>query len=80
MENLINEPVVAYPSHYSLEEYLNMQWENGKKYEFWDGELVAMAGTTLNHNKIVGNLYSSIRNATKGKGCGTFILDILLGI
>lgn len=80
MENLVNEPAVAYPSHYSLEEYLNMQWENGNKYEFWDGELVSMAGTTLNHNKIVGNLYSSIRNAIKGKGCGTFILDILLGI
>jgi Uma2 family endonuclease len=80
MENLINEPALAYPSHYSLEEYLNMQWENGIKYEFWHGELVTMAGTTLNHNKIVGNLYSSIKSAAKGKGCGTFILDILLGI
>lgn len=82
MENLIGEPAVAYPSLYTTEEFLNMQWENGKRYEFCNGELVEMAGATLNHNRLVSNSYLTINNAASGKekGCEAFMLDVLLGI
>jgi len=82
MENLIEEPAVAYASLFTLEEYLNMKWKNGTRYEFWNGELIEMEGATLNHNRVVSNMYLTIRKAIsgKGKGCEVFILDVLLGI
>lgn len=82
MENLIEEPAAAYASIFTLEEFLNMKWENGKRYEYWNGELIQMAGATLNHNRVVSNMYLTIRKAIsgKGKGCDAFILDVLLGI
>jgi Uma2 family endonuclease len=53
---LLNEPAIAYNRHYTPEEYLNMEWENGQRYEYWDGNLLAMAGASMNHAKITLNL------------------------
>ncbi len=82
MENFVSEPAVAYGNRYSEEEYLNMQWENGNRYEYLDGKLVAMAGATLNHNRLVGNFNMALKGAKKGNGkdCDSFFLDALLGI
>lgn len=49
METTVHEPVVAYKPKVSLEAYLEMQAEAGCRYEYWDGELVAMAGGSLSH-------------------------------
>jgi Uma2 family endonuclease len=56
MENLIKEPAVAYGNRYTAEEYLEMEWENGVRYEYWDGELVAMSYATLAHNRLAFNV------------------------
>ncbi|MEL6866945.1 MAG: Uma2 family endonuclease [Bacteroidota bacterium] len=45
----------------SIQEYLQQELEKGIKYEYHNGEIYALAGSTLNHGLICGNAYSTIR-------------------
>ena len=65
MENILQEPAVAYNRRYTLEEYLSMEWENGMRYEYWEGELVAMAFETKTHNLIIFNISNIFRERIK---------------
>ncbi len=78
MEHLVEEAAIAYNQKYTPEEYLNMKWEKGQRYEYWDGEIVAMAGGSINHATIIGNLYFSIRKDLKGSSCKFFNTDVIL--
>ena len=78
MENIIQEPAVSYKNFYTPEEYLNLEWENGVRYEYWEGELVAMAGVTLRHNEITINLTTLLKPFGKTKGCKTYSTDAKL--
>ena len=80
MENLVEEPAVAYPHRYTPEEYLEMEWENGVRYEYWDGELVAMASPTLRHNNLALNIASTLKPNGKKTGCKTFITEASLSL
>jgi Uma2 family endonuclease len=78
MENVIEEPAVSYTKHYTEEAYLNMQWEDGVRYEYWDGELVPMSYTTQAHNRITFNV-NRVFHDKKGKdGCGSFQENVML--
>ena len=46
---------------YTFEEYLALERAEGIRYEYWDGEVLAMAGTTKRHNTIVQNLTFALR-------------------
>src|ERR1043165_3644383 len=59
----------------SLEEYLRMEEAAETKHEFVDGDVVAMAGATEEHNRIVGSLLREIGSFLKGKGCDIFPSD-----
>lgn len=61
---------------YSLKEYLEIEPTLMEKYEFRNGEIVAMAGGTLNHSLISNNASSELRNSLKGSGCLTFNSDL----
>lgn len=37
---------------YTLEEYQNIEVETNTRHEFYQGEIFAMAGTTVAHNEI----------------------------
>ncbi len=78
MEHLVEEAAIAYNQKYTPEEYLNMEWENGQRYEYWDGELLAMAGSSINHSKINVNLIIAIDPHVRTKGCGVFGTDTML--
>jgi len=80
MENMIEEPAVAYPHRYTPEEYLAMEWENGVRYEYWEGELVAMSGGTKAHGLIADNTNAFFRNRLKAKKCMSFQENIHLKI
>jgi Uma2 family endonuclease len=80
MENVIQEPAVAYKRIYTEQEYLNMAWEEGVRYEYWDGQLVAMAGGSIKHSKITVNLITSLVSKTRLLGCSTFGPDTVLKI
>lgn len=80
MENLVKEPAVAYGNRYTPEEYLEMEWEKGVRYEYWDGELVAMASPTLRHNELTLNIASTLKPHGKKTGCKTFITEASLSL
>jgi Uma2 family endonuclease len=75
MENLVKEPAVAYGNRFTPEEYLEMEWKNGVRYEYWDGELVAMASPTLRHNKLALNIALSLKARGKKSGCETYVTE-----
>ena len=57
---------------YTVEEYFEMEEKSEIRHEFYDGEVFAMAGTTLNHNDIVDNVRSILKGFFKPKGCRIF--------
>ena len=48
---------------YTKEEYLALEEAAEYKSEYYNGEILPMAGGTTNHNKIAGNLYVNLRVA-----------------
>jgi Uma2 family endonuclease len=62
--------------HYSLDEYFAVEETSHVKNEFYDGQIFAMAGASLQHNDIAANLVSSIRPALVPQGCRTFGSDL----
>lgn len=51
--------MVALPDRLSMsaEEYLAWEPTQEERYEYWDGEVVAMSGGTRNHNRITFNFF-----------------------
>jgi Uma2 family endonuclease len=41
--------------HYTFTEYETLEQETGERFLYYYGEVFAMAGTTLRHNRIVLN-------------------------
>jgi Uma2 family endonuclease len=80
MENIIQEPAVAYQRRCTAEEYLAMEWENGVRYEYWEGELIEMSGGTKRHGLISANLNIFFRSRLKSKKCLSFQENIHLKI
>lgn len=59
----------------SVEEYFSLEESAAEKHEFFEGKVVAMAGATEEHNRIVGNLVREIGSFLKGKDCDIFPSD-----
>jgi Uma2 family endonuclease len=49
--------------------YLEFDRQSEAKHVLWDGEVYAMAGASLAHNLVVGNLLHHLGNALEGSGC-----------
>ena len=58
--------------HYTLEEYLALERESEVRYEYWNGEVFAMSGGTLHHDRIMGNVFDLLRTQLRRKGCEVF--------
>jgi len=54
---------------YTLAEYLELEKHTDERYEYFDGEVVAMSGASLRHNRIVRNLIRAIDASLEGKPC-----------
>jgi Uma2 family endonuclease len=69
---------MAYPvlKYVSPEEYLAMEVNSVDKHEYFNGEIVAMAGNTQNHNRIVNNLIGELHGFLKGKECESYPSDL----
>jgi len=52
---------------YSVAGYIELEKESGTKHEYHDGKIFALAGGTLNHGLLCGNIYAELRNALKEK-------------
>lgn len=63
---------------YSVEEYFELEKNTETRYEFYKGEIFAMAGTTRNHNRIAKKISRLLDNAFESKGCETVVESIKL--
>lgn len=59
----------------TAEEYLAWEEQQEDKYEYVDGEIIAMTGGTLPHNDIALNFYSLLRPHLKKRGCRVNVAD-----
>lgn len=61
---------------YTVEEYLAFEREALDKHEYINGEIIAMAGASREHNLISANVGAEIRFRLKGKNCETYMNDM----
>lgn len=72
----IREPLVVYgKKKLSVAEYLEYEKSTGEKHEFYKGEVFAMAGAKVPHNRIVTRLTSLLGQLLRGKTCEPFNSD-----
>ena len=79
MENEVKEPAPKY-NYISAEEYLAEEREAFEKHEYYQGEIFAMSGASLKHNKIFSNVFGELAGKLKGKGCQPFGSDLRIHI
>jgi Uma2 family endonuclease len=60
----------------SAEEYLIWEPTQELRYEYWDGEVVAMTGGTRNHNRISLNFSKLLDDALAERSCEVYIVDV----
>lgn len=61
---------------YTLEEYLELDRHSDERYEYFDGEVFAMAGGSLEHLRISKNITRHLENKLEGKPCEAFPFDM----
>lgn len=57
------------PSSMTAEEYLEWESRQEIRYEFCDGEVIAMAGGTKDHDEIAFNVRRSLIDSVEKQGC-----------
>ncbi len=63
---------------YSIEDYLELESKSEIKNEYHNGEIYAMAGASIFHNKILSNLISILNRLLKNKNCSEYPSDLRL--
>ena len=58
------------------EEYLAIERESAYKSEYWNGEMLAMAGASRAHNRIVSNLVAKLDNQLETRPCNVYSSDM----
>lgn len=61
---------------FTMEEYLGFEQASLVRHEYYQGEVFAMAGGSLNHNTIVGNLWAGLRQRLRSGGCRVFAENV----
>src|SRR4051794_30434418 len=64
----------------SPEEYLALERQSELRHEFLDGEVFAMAGASLHHNRIVRNVGGTLYSQLLGRPCEVFFGDMRLRV
>ncbi|NIR48847.1 Uma2 family endonuclease [candidate division KSB1 bacterium] len=59
--------------YYTAEEYLAREEASDYKSEFYKGEIFAMTGASINHNRIVTNVTAALYSALRDSKCETFM-------
>jgi len=65
---------------YTLEVYRNLEETAEERHEYHDGEVVAIAGGTLEHSAISGNIYALLKSGLKGTRFKPFNRDLRIWI
>ena len=66
----------------TVAEYITQEQESDTKYEYYNGEIFALAGGSINHGLLCGNIYSEIRSELRKKQspCKPLTSEIKLNI
>ncbi|MBV5261124.1 Uma2 family endonuclease [Synechococcus moorigangaii CMS01] len=64
------------PKKMTLEEYLAWEATQELRYEYVDGEIIAMTGGTITHTRIYLNLYRALFAHLEKRGCEAFVADV----
>lgn len=67
-------------NYFSEAEYLEFEENSLTKHEYFEGEVFAMSGGSMNHQLLTGNVFGEIRNHLKGTPCLTFSSDMKVQI
>jgi Uma2 family endonuclease len=62
----------------SFEEFLEFEQHSEIRYEFYNGEVFAMAGTTLVHNELVDNVKDIFKAGFRPRGCKVYSESVKL--
>lgn len=62
--------------HYTIEDYFAIEESSTTKHEYFGGEIFAMAGASVRHNRIAGNVYAALRAGLRGSDCEAFGSDL----
>ena len=62
------------------EQYLEWERESPTKHEYFDGEIIAISGSSFDHNLIAGNILRLFGEQLKGKRCREFGSDLRVAI
>ena len=65
-------------NYYTPEEYLALEEEAEHRSEYYQGEIFAMSGGSVNHNRIARNLVIAFETDFQEKPCEAFINDMRL--
>lgn len=52
---------------YTVAEYLEIERTTGEKHAYYNGTIEPMAGASIPHNRIAGNIFGELYNIFKGK-------------
>lgn len=63
-------------TYFSLEDYLALDARSETRFEYFNGEIVGMTGTSLEHNQIALNIFRALGDVLDKKGCDLFISDV----
>lgn len=64
----------------SIEDYLAGEMVSEIKHEYVDGQVFAMTGASLNHDRIAGNVFGELRNHLRNQPCEPFTSDVKVKI
>ncbi|AFY32073.1 Uma2 family endonuclease [Calothrix sp. PCC 7507] len=71
---------VTQQRYYTPEEYLELEEVADYKSEYIDGEIIPIAGGTIDHNRIAGNFYAALNFAFRQQEYEAFNSDMRLWI
>ncbi len=69
-------PVAVSKRKYTLEEYLELDKNSEERYEYFDGEVLAMAGGSANHTRLGFDVGVVFSQKLKGRNCEVFNSDM----
>lgn len=74
------EQVGVQPRRYTVEEYMALEKVSEVRHEYFEGEIFAMAGGTVQHNRLVGNCAFALRNGLGNSKCEVFFESVQLAV
>src|SRR5436190_7512669 len=65
---------------YTIEEYIELDKNSEERFEYFDGEVFAMAGASPNHVRISRNVCNKLTQKLEGRDCEAFPGDLRIKV